>query len=252
MSGAPEADGFAEPARSAWRNGPARCCPRAGSSPALGTGSAPPVSISWLKTFASREATASTSAGSTFPTGRMTTRRSMGRSLYQSDNRRVEPAAPPPAVVDLEVLAARAAAAGTREDAWDLLDAAGAVDLWCARILDLIDRSDLTMATLLKRRALEYGGKALFEIPGPGTGASVSWRQTSLRVDAIARGLLALAGTDARVAIVSGNRLEMALCDLACHAAGLVSVLIPTSATEADIAAILTHAGATVAIVSER
>lgn len=176
----------------------------------------------------------------------------------------MEPAAPSPAVVDLEELAARAAAATTREAMWDVLDevrrtevlrridAAGAVDLWCARILDLVDRSDLTMATLLKRRAREYGGRPLFEIPGPGTGTSVSWRQTSLRVDAIARGLLALAGEDARVAIVSGNRLEMALCDLACHAAGLVSVLIPTSATEADIAAILAHAGVSVAIVSER
>ena len=132
------------------------------------------------------------------------------------------------------------------------IDAAGEVDAWCARILDLIDRSDLTMATLLKRRSQEYGGRALFEIPGAGTGTSVSWRQTALRVDAIARGLLALAGGDARVAIVSGNRLEMALCDLACHAAGLVSVLIPTSATEADIAGILGDAGATVAIVSER
>ena len=54
--------------------------------------------------------------------------------------------------VDLTALAARAAAASSREDAWDVLDevrrtevltridAAGEVDAWCARILDLIDR----------------------------------------------------------------------------------------------------------------
>ena len=162
--------------------------------------------------------------------------------------------------LDLDALAARAAAAVTREAAWDVLDEvrrpdalrrideAGAVDAWAATILDLVDRSDLTMATLFARRAREYGGKTLFEVGG----TSVSWRQAALRVDALARGLLALAGGEGRVAIVSANRLEMALCDLACHAAGLVSILIPTSATEADIAEILGLARATVAIVSER
>ena len=166
--------------------------------------------------------------------------------------------------VDLDALAARAAAATTREAAWDVLDevrrpealggidATGAVDAWAATILDLIDRSDLTMGTLFARRASAYGAKTLFEVPGPSGGTSVSWRQAALRVDALARGLLALAGGDARVAIVSGNRLEMALVDLACHAAGLVSILIPTSATEADIAEILGLAHATVAVVSER
>jgi long-chain acyl-CoA synthetase len=152
-----------------------------------------------------------------------------------------------------------------REDAWDLLDvirrssvlrridASGETDPWASRILDLIDRSHLTMATLLRRRAAEYGARTLFEIAGPGSGRSISWRQTSARVEAMARGFLALAaGESPRVAIVSENRVEMALCDLACHAAGLVSVMIPASATETDAGFMLRQSGVSVAIAGSR
>ena len=171
----------------------------------------------------------------------------------------------------LETLAARVtgrlAPAGSgddtaaREAAWDLLDglrrpsvlrridAARAVDVWTDRILALIDGAHLTMATMLRRRAAEYGAKTLFEVPEAGGARSVTWRQVSARVDAIARGLVALAeGGAPRVAIVSENRLEMALADLACHAAGLVSVLIPANATEGDVGFMLRESGAGIAI----
>lgn len=172
--------------------------------------------------------------------------------------------------LDLESLAALAARCAARlategdtptparrEAAWDLLDlvrrssvarriaSSGETAPWAGRLLDLIDRSHLTMAVLLGRRAAEYGAKTLFEVPAPGGSRAVSWRQTSARVDALARGLLALAsGSDPRVAIVSENRLEMALVDLACHAAGLVSIMIPASATESDAAFMLDQAKA--------
>src|SRR6516165_9025812 len=93
-----------------------------------------------------------------------------------------------------------------RTPAWDLLDllrrpvvlrridAAGTVPAWTERIVALVDRSHLTMGQLFRRRAEEYGGKTLFEIPGPGPARSVSWRQASARVDALARGLLRIAG----------------------------------------------------------
>jgi hypothetical protein len=79
----------------------------------------------------------------------------------------------------LALLAERVAARSDREPAWDLLDllrrpvilrridAANDVEAWAARILRLIDASHLTMATLLRRRAEEYGAKVLFEIPTP-------------------------------------------------------------------------------------
>jgi len=95
----------------------------------------------------------------------------------------------------LAELAARVAARPAREAAWDLLDvirrpavlrrvdAAGDVAAWADRILALVDASHLTMATVLRRRADEYGAKVLFEIPTPGHARSVTWRQTAARVD---------------------------------------------------------------------
>ncbi len=160
---------------------------------------------------------------------------------------------------------ARVVASGSRDDAWVLLDdlrrpailrriaASDEVDAWACRILALIDSSHLTMATLFHRRAQDYGSKALFEVPSSGGVRSVSWRQTAARVDALARGLVALLGSSApRVAIVSENRLEMAVTDLACHAAGLVSVMIPAQATESDLAFMLRQSGAAVAVAGSR
>ena len=168
-------------------------------------------------------------------------------------------------LASLADLAERVTARPVREDAWDLLDllrrpavlrridAEGSVDPWADRITRLVDMSHLTIATLFRRRAQEYGGKVLFEIPAPGNARSLTWRQAAARVEAIARGLVALAGvTSPRVAIVSENRPEMALSDLACHAAGLVSVMIPAQATEADIAFMLRQSGAAIAIAGGR
>ena len=170
--------------------------------------------------------------------------------------------------LDLEALAElaeRTAKRSLREEAWDLLDllrrsallrridAAGTVDAWADRIITLIDASHLTMATLLRRRAVEYRAKVLFEIPTPGRARSVTWLQTAARVDALARGLIAVASSGSpRVAILSDNRFEMVLCDLACHAAGLVSVMIPTQARDNDVAFMLRQSGAGLAISGSR
>jgi len=170
--------------------------------------------------------------------------------------------------LDLETLAqlaARLAARPSQEPVWDLLDllsrpavlrridAEGSVEAWTDRILGLVDASHLTMATLLHRRAEGYGAKVLFEIPASGQVRSVTWRQTAARVDAIARGLIAVSpGSAPRVAIISENRVEMAFCDLACHAAGIVSVLIPAQATDADVAFMLRQSDASIAIAGGR
>ena len=166
---------------------------------------------------------------------------------------------------ELAELVDQATAGSSRAACWDLLDtlrrpavlrridAEGSVDVWAGRILGLIDASQLTMATLVRRRAEEYGAKVLFEIPGPGGGRSVTWRQTAAWVDALARGLMAIAGGETpRVAIISENRVEMAFADLACQTAGLVSVLIPAQATENDIAFMLRQSEAGVAIAGSR
>jgi len=155
--------------------------------------------------------------------------------------------------------------ADAREDAWDLLDllrrsavlrrieAARETESWAERILLLVDRSHLTMATLLRRRGREYGARALFEVPSAGGTRGVSWRQAAARVDALSRGLAAAAaGAAPRIAIVSENRLEMALVDLACQDAGIVSVMIPAQSTEADVAFMLEQSQCTAAFGGSR
>lgn len=166
---------------------------------------------------------------------------------------------------ELAAMADEAAAGSSREACWDLLDAlrrpavlkridaAGQVDAWASRILALIDASQLTMPTLLRRRAEEYGAKVLFEIPTPGRARSVTWRQTAAWVDALARGLIAIAGEGSpKIAIISENRIEMVFADLACQAAGLVSVLIPAQATEQDVVFMLRQSEARIAIAGSR
>ena len=51
------------------------------------------------------------------------------------------------------------------------------------------------------------------------------------------------------MAILSENRVEMALADLACLSAGIVNLLVPANATDADVAYMLGHCGAQVAVV---
>jgi long-subunit acyl-CoA synthetase (AMP-forming)/GNAT superfamily N-acetyltransferase len=147
--------------------------------------------------------------------------------------------------------------------AWDLLDLLRrpaiqtrlvAVDLpgWTRRILDLLERSHYTVGPLFRRRAAQYGTRALFEIPYRTGNRTLTWRQTAARVDVLARGLLAMddGAGPGTIAILSENRIEAALCDLACLTAGLPNVLIPATSTEADVGFMLGHCGARTVLVS--
>jgi long-subunit acyl-CoA synthetase (AMP-forming)/predicted N-acetyltransferase YhbS len=157
------------------------------------------------------------------------------------------------------------AVASCRRLTWDALDlvrqpvvsrriAAAEIDRWSARILDAVEASHLTVGPLFRQRAEQYGSRTLFEIPQSGGTRSLSWRQTAGRVDFLARALLSLDSSEqpAPVAILSENRIEMALVDLACLTAGLVNVLIPANATEADVAYMLEHSRSGTVIVSTR
>lgn len=128
------------------------------------------------------------------------------------------------------------------------------VRAWAALILALVERSHLTMPTVFRRHAEIYGSKTLFEVPTGYGSRPVTWRQAAARVDALARGLLSLGGgrPPERIAILSDNRLEMAIADLACLSAGIVTIMIPANATEADVGYMLRHAGAAGVIVSNR
>jgi long-chain acyl-CoA synthetase len=144
-----------------------------------------------------------------------------------------------------------------RQRAWEQLDvirqrevlgrikAAGEVEAWSQRIQRLIDASGYTFSRLFAQRAERYAHQPLFIVPGSRRPREVTWGQVASQVEQIARGLLALTADDEpglTVAILAQNRLEMALFDLACLTSGIVNVMIPATATEADLAYILRHA----------
>ncbi len=151
-----------------------------------------------------------------------------------------------------------------RRRGWDLLDVlrrsvllrriadAGETDAWAARILALVEASDFTFGALFAARAAAYGSRTLFRVPTPTGSRAIAWHEVAGRVDRVTRGLLAIGAGAAPVAILSENRLEVALVDFACLAHGLVNVMIPANATDADVAYILGHAKVGVALVSSR
>ena len=73
------------------------------------------------------------------------------------------------------------------------------------------------------------------------------------RTRAIARGILALVDgeADAKVAILSENSLEAALCDLACLTNGIVDFPLPANAVAEQIVYMLKHSGARVLLASD-
>ncbi len=153
---------------------------------------------------------------------------------------------------------------GRRREAWNLLDllrrpavaeriaAAGATEAWATRILRLVERSHFTVGELFAHRAAAYAGRTLFRLPGRSAERSLSWHQVAGRVELVARGLLAVTGDGMTgpVAILSENRLESALVDLACLSAGLVNVMIPATSSEIDVGWVLRHCEAGTVVLS--
>ncbi len=149
-----------------------------------------------------------------------------------------------------------------RRFAWDVLDLVRRPAIatriveeerphWAAAILTVVERSHFAVGPLFRHRAASYGSKILFEFNRGGRRRMLSWRQTSARIDHLARLLLALQ-KDRRtpIALFSENRIEMALVDLACLGSGLVNVLVPANASETDVGYILRHSRAGCVIVS--
>ena len=94
----------------------------------------------------------------------------------------------------------------------------GATDEWSERILRLIEASQFTFGRLFDQRAATYGSRSLFKVPRPSGYRSITWQQVKARVEVIARALLAVTAESGErpLAILSKNRLEVALIDLAC------------------------------------
>ncbi len=107
------------------------------------------------------------------------------------------------------------------------------------------------LVTMFFRRAIEEGDKPFLWRKAGGDWQSISWSETARRVAALAAGLkrLGLRRGD-RVMLVSENRPEWCMADLAIMAAGCVTVPTYTTNTERDHLHILENSGATAVIVS--
>jgi long-chain acyl-CoA synthetase len=127
-------------------------------------------------------------------------------------------------------------------------------DRWAERFLAGIEATALTVGVLFRQRAEKLGSRVLFRYRLDGRGRNLTWRRARSRVELIARALLALDdGADPQpIALLSENRIELALIDLACLSSGLFNVLVPANSTDADVRYILGHSKAHTVIVSTR
>jgi long-chain acyl-CoA synthetase len=107
------------------------------------------------------------------------------------------------------------------------------------------------LVTMFFIRAREEGGKPFLWRKSEGRWQSISWTEAAARVASLAAALkgLGLKAGD-RVMLVSENRPEWCIADLAVMAAGCVTVPTYTTNTERDHAHILENSGARAVIVS--
>ena len=116
--------------------------------------------------------------------------------------------------------------------------------------LDDFDTYNSLVAMFLDRAATR-GDRPFLSAKHDGKWHAISWRETAERVCLLAQGLLALGLEPGdRVMLVSENRPEWCIADLAIMAAGLVTVPTYTTNTERDHLHILENSGARAVIVS--
>jgi long-chain acyl-CoA synthetase len=107
------------------------------------------------------------------------------------------------------------------------------------------------LVTMFFSRAAEHGDKPFLWAKDDGSWHSISWRQTAEQVSSLAIALRALGlNPGDRVMLVSENRPEWCISDLAIMAAGCVTVPTYITNTERDHIHIIENSGARAVIVS--
>ncbi|MBO0750281.1 MAG: long-chain fatty acid--CoA ligase, partial [Porphyrobacter sp.] len=123
-----------------------------------------------------------------------------------------------------------------------------------ARAVQIADfDASKTLVELFLKRADELGDKPFLTAKHDGAWRSLSWREAGEQVCLLAEALRRLGLDDGdRVVLVSENRPEWALADLAIMAAGCITTPAYTTNTERDHAHVLENSGARAVIVSDR
>lgn len=110
-----------------------------------------------------------------------------------------------------------------------------------------------TLGAMFLKSAARAPKRAFLSYKQSGRYTSLTWLEAQRHAEALANALAALKlGTGERVAILSENRPEWALTDLACQMIGLATVPIYNSLTSDEIRYILEDSGSRVIAVSNR
>jgi long-chain acyl-CoA synthetase len=126
------------------------------------------------------------------------------------------------------------------------------IDPWLRILLPVIDRADFTFGELLRSRE-ETDPKTIAIRTLGADATTLTVADLARRTRSIARGLYALMGDEpgGKVAILSENCLESALCDLACLSNGILDFPLPANAVAEQIIYMLKHSGARVLLASD-
>jgi long-subunit acyl-CoA synthetase (AMP-forming) len=128
----------------------------------------------------------------------------------------------------------------------------GDVEPWLALACRIVREADYSLGEVLRSREATDPRTVALRVIGIDP-CEVTVADLARRTRAIARGLLGLVGGDpeAKVAILSENGLEAALCDLACLTNGIVDFPLPANAVAEQVVFMLKHSGARVLLVSD-
>ncbi len=126
------------------------------------------------------------------------------------------------------------------------------VERWVPLVLRVVREVDYGLGDVLRSREATAPKTIALRVLGQDA-AELTVVELSRRTRAIARGILALVEgePDAKVAVLSENCLEAALCDLACLTNGIVDFPLPANAVAEQIVFMLKHSGARVLLASD-
>jgi long-subunit acyl-CoA synthetase (AMP-forming) len=141
---------------------------------------------------------------------------------------------------------------GVRRRSFTTLLTPAEVDGWVELVLRVVREADYGIGELLRSREATDPKTVALRVLGQDAG-ELTVADLSRRTRAIARGILALVdgAPDAKVAILSENCLEAALCDLACLTNGIVDFPLPANAVSEQIVFMLKHSGARVLLAAD-
>ena len=141
---------------------------------------------------------------------------------------------------------------GVRRRFFTTLLAPADLDGWIALVLRVVREADYGVGDLLRSREATDPKTVALRVLGQDS-CELTVADVSRRTRAIARGVLALADgdPDAKVAILSENCLEAALCDLACLSNGIMDFPLPANALAEQVVFMLKHSGARVLLASD-